>query len=194
MVDVVPIAAGCRSSTPSYLGCTFALPADTARVSYYTQVHDYVKGISKSQQLIFNPGQPVMPEAYMNLSDVFVSFEGSAQSYSTFTPAAYTNNYASSKFWHVVYGCDTDATINSTLQQFNQQHAAWLYMTDLLEPNPYENLAGNATWTAELNYMAKHTTVGYAFLASLALSQSIAAWLATNCLFHGLSVQDAASL
>ena len=118
----------------------------------------------------------------MNLSDVFVSFEGSAQSYITFTPAAYTNNYASSKFWHIVYGCDTDATINSTLQQFDQQHAEWLYMTDLLEPNPYDNLAGNATWTAELNYMAKHTSVGYASLTSLTQAQSTAAWLTTTFL------------
>ena len=133
------------------------LCADTTEVSYYTQIHDYVKAISQSQQLIFNPGQPVMPEDYINLADVFVSFEGSAQSYSTFTPAAYTNNYSYSKFWHIVYGCNTDATINSTLQQFDQQHAEWLYMTDLGMPNPYEDLAGNTTWTVELEYIANHT-------------------------------------
>ena len=129
-------------------------PADTAKVAYYQQVHDVVKGISTDMQLIFNPGQPVIPEEYMNTSDIFVSFEGSAQSYSSFVPATYTNSYPISKFWHIVYGADTASTINATLQQFNEQHAEWLYMTDLYEPNPYDPLAGNITWTALLTYMA----------------------------------------
>lgn len=126
-------------------------------MSYYQQIHDTVKAISSDKQLIFNPGQPEMPEAYMNSADVFVSFEGSTQSYSSFVPAAYTNSYPATKFWHIVYGCDTAATINATLQQFDQQHAEWLYMTDLGLPNPYYNLPGNATWAALLSYMASDT-------------------------------------
>lgn len=94
----------------------------------------------------------------MNTSDVFVTYEGSAEDYTSFAPASYTNSYPSSKFYHIVYGAGTTATINSTLHQFDEQHAKWLYMTDLLEPNPYDDLPGNATWGALLKYMSSYAT------------------------------------
>lgn len=131
---------------------------DTAEVAYYQQIHNIVKASSANKQLIFNPGQPMVPEAYLNTSDVFVTFEGSAESYTSFEPATYTNSYPPSRFYHIVYGADTSTTINSTLQQFSEQHAKWLYMTDLLEPNPYYDLPGNATWAALLDYMSSFTT------------------------------------
>ena len=108
-------------------------------------------------QLIFNPGQPVVPEEYMPLADTFMTFEGSAESYESFVPANYTSNYAPSKFFHVVYRV-SNATINATLSQFNSQHAEYLYMTDLDEPNPYGSLPANSTWAQLLAYMASTTS------------------------------------
>ncbi|DBA66414.1 TPA: hypothetical protein ACH3X2_002393 [Trebouxia sp. C0005] len=105
-------------------------------------------------QLIFNPGAPDVPEAYLPLADTFVSFEGSATSYQSFQPAAYTNNYTASKFWHIVYDCNSNATINATLQQFTNQTAEFLYLTDLGLPNPYNNLPSIDTWAQLLSYMA----------------------------------------
>lgn len=108
-------------------------------------------------QLIFNPGTPSVPEAYMLLADTFVTFEGSATSYQEFQPAAYTDDYDASKFWHIVYSCDSNATINATLQQFTSQKAEYLYMTDLGLPNPYNNLPSTQTWAQLLAYMANAT-------------------------------------
>lgn len=114
-----------------------------------------MKGKSANYSLVYNPGQPVIPEEYMSTADVFCTFEGSAESYNSFVPASYTNDYPSSKFFHQVYGAGTTAAIAATLQQFHEQHAKWLYMTELVEPNPYDPLAGNAPWTALLNYMSQ---------------------------------------
>jgi len=135
--------------------------ADDAQVDYYQEIHDAVKNSSlyanesvAQTQLIFNPGAPDVPEAYLALADIFVTFEGSATSYQTFQPAAYTNNYTASRFWHIVYDCNSNATINATLQQFTNQTAEYLYMTDLGLPNPYNNLPSIDTWAQLLSYMA----------------------------------------
>lgn len=110
-------------------------------------------------QLIFNPGAPGVPEAYLPLADTFVTFEGSATSYQSFQAADYTDNYDASKFWHIVYACNTSVTINATLQQFTKQKAEYLYLTDLgLLPNPYANLPSIETWAQLLAYMAGVTT------------------------------------
>ncbi|DBB13507.1 TPA: hypothetical protein ACH3X3_000555 [Trebouxia sp. C0006] len=134
---------------------------DDAQVDYYQEIHDAVKNSSlyanesvAQTQLIFNPGAPDVPEAYLALADIFVTFEGSATSYQTFQPAAYTNNYTASRFWHIVYDCNSNATINATLQQFTNQTAEYLYMTDLGLPNPYNNLPSIDTWAQLLSYMA----------------------------------------
>ena len=137
--------------------------ADTSKVQYYQQIYDAVKESAmndsvSSAQLILNPGQPSIPEEYMPLADTFLTFEGSAESYQSFLPADYTSNYAPSKFYHVVYRV-SNATINATLSQFNSQHAEYLYMTDLDEPNPYGALPANSTWAQLLAYMASTNPV-----------------------------------
>ena len=111
-----------------------------------------------SAQLIFNPGQPSVPEEYMPLADTFLTFEGSADSYQSFLPADYTSNYAPSKFYHLVYRVG-NATINATLSQFDSQHAEYLYITDLDEPNPYGALPANSTWAQLLAYMASTSSL-----------------------------------
>ena len=137
--------------------------ADTSKVQYYQQIYDAVKERAlnesvSSEQLIFNPGQPSVPEEYMPLADTFLTFEGSVESYQSFLPADYTSKYAPSKFYHVVYRV-SNATINATLSQFNSQHAEYLYITDLDEPNPYDALPANSTWAQLLAFMASTSPV-----------------------------------
>lgn len=137
--------------------------ADTSKVQYYRQIHDAVKDSTvnecvSSKQLIFNPGQPFVPEEYMPLADTFLTFEGSAEAYQSFVPAYYTSNYAPSKFYHLVYRV-SNATINATLSQFNSQHAEYLYITDLDQPNPYDALPAKSTWAQLLAYMASTSPV-----------------------------------
>lgn len=95
----------------------------------------------------------------MPLADTFLTFEGSAESYQTFLPADYTADYPSSKFWHLVYRCSSNATINATLSQFNSQHAEYLYITDLDQPNPYYSLPTENTWARLLSYIASTNSV-----------------------------------
>ena len=137
--------------------------ADASKVQYYQQIYDAVKDSAvnervSSKHLIFNPGQPSVPEEYMPLADTFLTFEGSAESYQSFLPADYTSNYAPSKFYHLVY-CVSNATVNATLSHFNSQHAEYLYITDLDEPNPYGALPANSTWAQLLAYMASTNSV-----------------------------------
>jgi len=135
-------------------------PADETKVQYYQEIYNGVKNSSlysdesvDDTQLIFNPGAPEVPEAYMPFADIFLTFEGSAASYTNFQAADYTDDYDASKFWHVVYSCDSNATINATLEQFTNQRAEYLYITDLGLPNPYGNLPSIETWAQLLAYM-----------------------------------------
>ena len=133
-------------------------------MSFYQQVHDLAKNSSlytrdtvANTQLIFNPGESDVPEVYIPYADTFITFEGTADSYQSFQPAAYTNNYDTSKFWHIVHTCETSAAVNATLVQFNSQHAEFLYLTDLIEPNPYNDLPSTDVWAQELAYISNNT-------------------------------------
>ena len=134
-------------------------------MSYYQQIHDlakdsslYVGKLVNDTQLIFNPGTPTFPEAYMPYADTFVSFEGSADEYESFQPAAYANSYNASKFMNIVHTCQTNDAISATLSRFNAQNTEFLYLTNLaLNPNPYSDLPDNNTWGQELAYIANST-------------------------------------
>ena len=133
-------------------------------MSYYQQVHDLAKSSSlyvgksvNETQLIFNPGTPIFAESYIPYADTFVTFEGTADDYQSFEAAAYTNSYNASTFMQIVHTCDDDASISATLAQFTAQNAAFLYLTNLAEPNPYYDLPSNNTWTQLLAYMANST-------------------------------------
>lgn len=134
--------------------------ADISGLHYYNQVWKAVKsGHSKddaqhaSQLLVLNPGVPQVPEEYMALADVFVTFEGSAENYVSYRASGYASKHSISKFWHIVHSCSTPDVVIETLQRFHEREAKWLFMTNLTMPNPYCALPSKEVWHRLLSHM-----------------------------------------
>lgn len=109
-----------------------------------------VKGQSNlCPSLVFNPGTSVI-EKYMPLADVFATFEGSADDYAKHTPSEYVQQYPVKKFWHIVYDAECQE-MQEVLLQFKSKHAAWIYVTHLGLPNPYNALPEAPMWTSQQN-------------------------------------------
>ncbi|KAL3156516.1 hypothetical protein ABBQ38_000814 [Trebouxia sp. C0009 RCD-2024] len=134
---------------------------DLAGLEYYKQIRKAVKSdrskddtTHANQLLVFNPGVPQVPEAYMPVADVFVVFEGSAQAYVSYQASQYATKHSMSKFWHIVHSCSTEDLVMQTLRRFHEREAKWLYMTDLTMPNPYCSLGSKEVWQRLLSYMS----------------------------------------
>lgn len=86
----------------------------------------------------------------MEAADIFVTYEQAAASYHEFRPAAFMMHYPKTMFWHMIYAARAD-TSDATLQRFKQQHAGWLYLTDLDLDNPYKDLPQEAIWQLQVD-------------------------------------------
>lgn len=86
----------------------------------------------------------------MSFADIFVTYEGAADGYAQFAAAPFMAKHPSSKFWHIVYSARL-ASAAQTLHLFKQQHASWLFLTDLDLENPYKDLPVNDLWQLQLS-------------------------------------------
>ena len=82
----------------------------------------------------------------MAQGDIFVTFEESAKEYAAYQPAPFMSK---SKFWHMIHSAASDKAAQ-VLQQFQQQHAGWLYLTDLTLDSPYKDLPESSVWQLQL--------------------------------------------
>lgn len=100
--------------------------------------------------VVLNPGCASWPEAYMGTADIFVTYESSADKYHEFRSAEFMTKYPKTMFWHMIYAARAD-TMSPALQRFRQQHAGWLYLTDLDLDNPYKDLPKQEIWQLQIN-------------------------------------------
>lgn len=126
------------------------LTADEAQLAYYAAAKAAAaEALDKQPLLVLNPGCSSFPEAYLPLADIFVTYEGAADDYTSFVPAVFMAKHPSSKFWHMIYSARA-ASSPAVLQHFKQQNASWLYLTDLDLDNPYKDLPANDIWQQQL--------------------------------------------
>lgn len=126
------------------------LIADDSQLAYYSSVKAAAtEALNKQPLLVLNPGCPTFPEAYLALADIFVTYEGAADKYTTFVPAPFMAKHPSAKFWHIVFSADL-ASSSQILQHFKLQNASWLYLTDLNLDNPYKDLPADKIWQLQL--------------------------------------------
>ncbi len=99
--------------------------------------------------LVLNPGCSSFPEAYLAQGDIFVTFEESADKYAAYQPASFMSKYPKTKFWHMIHSTTSEKAAQ-VLQEFQQHHAGWLYLTDLTLDNPYKDLPESSIWQLQL--------------------------------------------
>ena len=127
--------------------------ADEARLTYYASVKAKAgETLLRQPLLVLNPGCSTFPEAYMAFADIMVTYENSAEGYANFAPAPFTTKYPSSRFWHIIYSARATSA-DATLRLFQQQHANWLFLTDLDLDNPYKDLPAHEIWQQQLRFV-----------------------------------------
>eukprot|EP01041_Mallomonas_annulata_P006787 gene6787-13746_t len=107
---------------------------------YYSDIASYVRNISLSMVVAFNPG--VTPNrGYIDIADITVIFEDSYQNYiDNYSAPGYINYYPTSKFAHLIYGVKTSSDMNRVLRLSFARRAGNLFITDDLLPNPWDTL------------------------------------------------------
>jgi len=119
-----------------------------AWVDLYSRSNAYVKANHPGAMTAINPGR-VVPRCYENAGDVLVTFEGSYDTYvSHYTPLSW-NPVDPFKIWHLIYGASTQADMEKAVSLSKRREAGYVYVTDDVQPDPYDTLPSLSYWADE---------------------------------------------
>ena len=119
----------------------------TAKVeAYYRQLGVYVH--SKGGYLVGNPGDTAPTPWQLADVDTVVTFEGSAASYASYSPAPWVLAEQPPQVADIIYGASESSQMEADCERAAGENAGFIYVTNLPEhPDPYAALPGY--WTAE---------------------------------------------
>jgi hypothetical protein len=80
---------------------------------------------------------------------IAVNFNDTYAAYQRWQPDELANSYPATRIWHHVYGT-TRANLANAVNLSKQRNAGWIYMTDDVDPNPWNTLPNDAYWGDEL--------------------------------------------
>ena len=127
--------------------------ASTTALSYYQDLANYIRATSGSL-VILNHGA-IPNQAYAQIGDILLIFEGSFSEYKAATFPSWVFNYPSDKFAHLVYDTGNKSRMNQAIRLANQQNAGYIYVTNDTLPNPWDSLP--SYWSAEINKLCTAT-------------------------------------
>jgi Spherulation-specific family 4 len=109
----------------------------TADLTYYQNIATFIRTVPNAK-VVLNPG--VYPDqAYMNIADVVLVYEGSYKNYLNLQVPAWISNYDANKFWHIIYNAPS-FQLQQLINISKQRKAGHIYITDNRLPNPYDTL------------------------------------------------------
>ena len=95
-----------------------------------------------------NPGDTAATPWQLADVDTVVTFEGSAASYASYSPAPWVLAAQPGQIADIVYGAPESTQMEADCTKAQEENAGSVYVTDLPEkPDPYEALP--SYWTAE---------------------------------------------
>ena len=116
-----------------------------AQIDYYETLSDYIHQTNPGSRVWLNPG--VYPnQLYMALGDVVMVYEGTFADYVGLRPPAWTDEYAASRFAHVIFATPSSELLRA-LQLAQTRNAGYVYVTDGTGSNPYGSLP--SYWSRE---------------------------------------------
>ncbi len=122
--------------------------------TYYHALYQYIhaQGGSQAPLVVGNPGVPASSDWQLSqqAADQLLIFEGSAKTYTSWSPPAWVFTYAASTFWNVVYNAPTLARLQAVCQHAQTVNAGFMYVTNGTLPNPYNFLPKASYWNSEL--------------------------------------------
>ena len=111
-------------------------------VATYQQIAVELGMVQASAFLALNPGRNT-GECFVSSFDAIVNYEGTAQSYVTWTPSVWTSRYPTKQFWHVIYAGSVDDT-STIVRLSRQRNATSVYVTPNGPPTQWELLHATA--------------------------------------------------
>jgi hypothetical protein len=135
---------------------------DLARVGYYQEIRDYVKGKDANALVIGNPGTSFTNnpsgqttytvDDYARSMDVITTFENTGSAYATnYTPPSWVNDFGADRFAHIIHS--QSAWTATLLATISARKAGMVYVTDDGSPNPYDQFA--SYWTTEVKALIR---------------------------------------
>jgi Spherulation-specific family 4 len=121
--------------------------APTAKVeTYYRRLAEYVH--ERGGVVVGNPGDTAATSWQLGDLDTVVTFEGSAASYTLYSPPAWVLSAHPQQIANIVFGVSEASQMQADCKRAAADNAGFLYITDLPEkPDPYEALP--SYWAAE---------------------------------------------
>lgn len=118
---------------------------------YYQNVTGYIRSLIPNAFVALNPGT-VPDQGYITLGDTTVIFEGSYNTYKTWSVPSWVFNYPASKFTHLVYATSSSKYMkDAILTKSKNRNAGYVYVTNDVLPNPWDTLP--SYWSTELSYI-----------------------------------------
>ncbi len=125
-----------------------------AGIPYYQNVSSYINATA-AHYVSLNPGT-VPNQGYMNISDNVVIFEGTYNTYKNWVKPGWVNEYASSKFTHLVYATSGSTKLSDAITKSKSRNAGYVFVTDDVLPNPWDTLP--TLWSSELTKINASST------------------------------------
>jgi len=114
-------------------------------IPYYQAIRNYLD-TKATRFLVLNPGTNV-DEGFMQIADVICTFEGTYDTYLTYTTSAYCTNYDPRRFSHLIHTCDSQAKADIAFNLAQSNNAGYVFITDGVEDFPWNPLS---SWQTEL--------------------------------------------
>lgn len=122
--------------------------SSAAAIPYYADLRNYSQQILPGAYMSLNPGTAPNP-GYANISDNLVIFEGTYNTYKTWTAPSWVNSFAASKFTHLVHATTTQSNMKKAVDRAHlTTRGGKVYVTNDVLPNPWDTLP--SYWSAEL--------------------------------------------
>jgi Spherulation-specific family 4 len=118
-----------------------------AALPFYQTVADGLRAARPSGSIVGNPGTST-PAAYLNVADTLVTFESGAASYAGAATEPWMSTAAPQRQANLLYNVGSEANMRTLVQQAAQRNVGYLYVTNDVLPNPWDQLP--SYWLAEV--------------------------------------------
>jgi hypothetical protein len=137
-----------------------------AGLPFYQTVADGLRSAQPGDKIVGNPGTST-PAAYLNVADTLVTFEQGTGSYATASSEPWMSTVAPDRQAHLHYNVSSATQMRALVQQAAQRNAGYLYITNDVAPNPWDQLP--SYWLDEVAAVSAVPEVSSASLLGLGL-------------------------
>jgi hypothetical protein len=116
---------------------------------YYAAISTAIKADEATALVALNPGAAI-PEPFMTVADIIVTFEETYDAYiSGYHAARWMRRYPPERFCHLIHSVPTEKALRRAITLSKRRRAGWLYVTPATLPNPWSTLPPEPYWAEE---------------------------------------------